>query len=274
MAIHSFLKAEKGDPDWQFTPDSYLGKEFKIIDANTIEIDEGKNDQVILRQNPTEKSLLAKHLKVNLQKNSSLELLILNEVDVKIQQVFLYDIHLKDNASLSLGVFAKNGMLNKHIFQVILDDNVNFVTYGITANTVGGDTEIITKIIHQGEHAKNRQFFLGLSGKESQTVYQNINVVEPGGTCSEIDTESLNLILDEGGRCHSKQENWINAEYVKTAQRTETSYVDLEKISYLQSKGLSEKQAREAIVSGFKNIVLNLVGQESLCQEIKEMYAY
>ena len=89
MAIHSFLKAEKGDPDWQFTPDSYLGKEFKIIDANTIEIDEGKNDQVILRQNPTEKSLLAKHLKVNLQKNSSLELLILNEVDVKIQQVFL-----------------------------------------------------------------------------------------------------------------------------------------------------------------------------------------
>jgi len=42
MAIHSFLKAEKGDPDWQYSPEKYIGKEFKLIDANTVELAENK----------------------------------------------------------------------------------------------------------------------------------------------------------------------------------------------------------------------------------------
>ena len=90
MAIHSFLKAERGDPDWQFSPEDYFGKEFKIIDASTVELDEGVSDRVVLRQNPTEKELLAKHLKVIVQKGSMLEMTILNDVDPNLQQVFLY----------------------------------------------------------------------------------------------------------------------------------------------------------------------------------------
>ena len=78
MSIHSFLKAEKGDPDWQFSPEDYFGKEFKIIDASIVELQEDKSEHVVLRQNPTEKELLAKHLKINLQKNSILDLIILN----------------------------------------------------------------------------------------------------------------------------------------------------------------------------------------------------
>ncbi len=38
MGIHSFLKAEKGDPDWQFSPEDYFGKEFKIIDNEPINV--------------------------------------------------------------------------------------------------------------------------------------------------------------------------------------------------------------------------------------------
>jgi hypothetical protein len=29
MGIQSFLKAQKGDPDWVFTPEQYFNKEFK-----------------------------------------------------------------------------------------------------------------------------------------------------------------------------------------------------------------------------------------------------
>ena len=56
MAIHSFLKAEKGDPDWLFSPDEYFGKPFKLLDANTVELKDGKEDSIVLRLNPTEKA--------------------------------------------------------------------------------------------------------------------------------------------------------------------------------------------------------------------------
>jgi len=54
MGIQSFLKAQKGDPDWTFTPEQYFDKEFKLIDANLIELRQGKSDSIVLRQAPSE----------------------------------------------------------------------------------------------------------------------------------------------------------------------------------------------------------------------------
>ena len=89
MAIHSFLKVEKGDPDWQFSPEAYFGKEFKLIDASTVELAEKQSNMMVLRQEPSEKELLAKHLKVVAKLESKLDLIILNEASAKLQQIFL-----------------------------------------------------------------------------------------------------------------------------------------------------------------------------------------
>ena len=273
MAIHSFLKAERGDPDWQFSPEDYYGKEFKIIDASTVELLEGATDEVVLRQNPTEKELLAKHLKVIVQENANLNMIILNDVDAKIQQVFLYDIQLSMGASLSLGVFAKDGKFNKHIIQVQQAAGSEFTAYGLISNSVGGDTEIITKIIHQGVASASNQLFLGLAGENSQTVYQGIIVTEPDAMHSEALLESSNLIIGEKGCCYSKPETYINSEFIASAFASETETISLEKISYLRSRGISGEKAREMVISGFRNQVINLVAKNDIRVELKEMYA-
>jgi Fe-S cluster assembly protein SufD len=273
MAIHSFLKAEKGDPDWQFTPESYFEKEFKIIDASMVEMETGQNDRVVLRQNPTEKELLAKHLKITLQKDSTLDLIILNELDENLQQVFLYDVHLKPGANLSLGMFVKDGMLNKHIIQVFQEEGSVFAGYGLISNTVNGDTEIVTKIIHQGGESLGNQLFLGLSGKGSQTVFQSAVVVEGDADLCQVAVENSNLIAGEGGRCYSKPEIYLNSEYSTSTQGAETKTISLEKIGYLQSKGISEDTAKTMIISSFRNQVINLINQETIREEVREMYA-
>lgn len=273
MAIHSFLKAEKGDPDWQFTPEDYIGKEFKIIDANVVDVDKEQEDRVILRQIPTERNLLAKHLKIFVHANSNLDLIILNDVDPKIQQVFLYNIHLETNSTLSLGMFANNGKFNKHIVQVYLNDFSSFTSYGFISNTCKGDTEIITKVIHNGVNSKNNQLFLSMAGKDSQTVYQSINIVENNAEDNEINLDSSGLIIGDNGRCHSKAENYIDANYTETAQRLITNTISLEKIAYLQSKGIPENKAKKLIIEGFKKIVFNIVDHDTLQEEIAKMYS-
>lgn len=273
MAIHSFLKAERGDPDWQFTPENYFDKEFKIIEASMIELGESDKDKVVLRQIPTEKKLLAKHLRIHVQRDAMLDMTILNDVDSKIQQVFLYDVHLYEGANLNLGIFAKNGKLNKHIVQVYLEENSNFSAYGLIINDCGGDTEIVTKIAHKGAYSKNTQFFIGIAGIESQTVFQNINLVEPNAKHSVIGTEVSNLIVGEKGRCHSKPEHYVNSEYTEVIQRSDTRIISFDQVGYLTSHGIPENESRKMVINGFKDIILNLVTDEPLKEEISEIYS-
>jgi Fe-S cluster assembly protein SufD len=273
MAIHSFLKAEKGDPDWQFSPEDYFEKEFKIIDASTVELVEGKQEHVVLRQNPTEKELLAKHLKICLQNESGLDLIILNELDSSLQQVFLYDIHLKAGANLNLGLFVKDGKFNKHIIQIIQEENSVFSTYGLISNSVCGDTEVITKVVHNGPESISNQLFLGVAGENSQTVFQGSTIVDELAEDSQAAIESSNLIAGVNGRCFSKPETYINSEFSVSAMGAETNTISMEKIGYLQTRGISEEDAQKIIINSFRKQVINLIQNDSVREEAKEMYS-
>lgn len=273
MTIHSFLKAEKDDPDWQFSPEDYFGKEFKIIDANMVEIEENEDERVVLRQTPTEKDLLAKRLSIVLQKNSKLNLIILNDVDSFLQQVFLYDVELKAGSSLTLGMFVKDGKLNKHIVQIYQDHSSTLNTYGLISNEVGGDTEIVTKIVQSGENIISNQLFYTLAGERSQIVCQGAVVTNNIAVGSHIGLENSNLVIGEGGRCYSKPETYINADYITSIINNETTTISQEKIGYLQSRGIKEQYAKNLIITSFRNQIINLVKEEQIQKEIKEMYA-
>jgi Fe-S cluster assembly protein SufD len=272
MTIHSFLKIEKGDPDWQFSPTDYVGKEVRIIDVNTVELDEEQTEEVVLRQNPIEKELLAKHLHIHVQRNANLSMTILNELDSNIRQIFLYNVYLKFGSSITFGLFTKNGKFNKHIIQVHQEEFTHFSAYGLISNMSGGDTEIITKIIHRNPNSISSQVFLGVAGKDSQTVFQGMTMIESSAINSEIRTENFNLIVETSGRCYSKPENYIAADYVTNSQRSETNTISLEKISYLQSRGISEKNAKKMIISGFRNQIINQISQDNIREEVKKMY--
>ena len=272
MAIHSFLKAEKGDPDWQFTPEQYFGKEWKIIDASSIEIQEGVKDQMILRQVPTDKALLAKHLKIESKTKSHLNLMVVNEADAKLQQVFLYDVHLREHSTINFGIFVKNGKFNKHIVQVFLEQGANFSIYGLMSNDVGGDIEIITKIIHQHNESTSRQLVLGRACENSQTVFQAMVVLDEGSEGSQANVESSNLITGAKGRCFSKPEIYANIDNVKYGIGSITENLDAEKIYYLQSKGLEPKEAINTVVESFQNQAIGLIPDDNLKEEVIQIF--
>jgi Fe-S cluster assembly protein SufD len=272
MAIHSFLKAEKGDPDWQFSPEHYFGKEFKIIDASTIEIAKGVKDLMVLRQDPTDKTLLAKHIKISAKENSQLDLVIINDADDKLQQIFLYDVHLDPGSIVNFGIFAKGGKFNKHIIQVSMEEGASFSAYGLMINDSGGDTEIITKVVHQHNNSNSRQFILGRAGSHSQTVFQGMVVLDEGSEGSDASIESVNLITGANGRCHSKPEVYDNCANVKSTIGKITHHLDADKIYYMTSRGIDIKQSIQTIINSFQNQSTNIVQYNDLKEEIQEIF--
>lgn len=273
MAIHSFLKAEKGDPDWQFSPERYFGKEFKLIDASTIELAEKHSNLMVLRQTPTERELLAKHLKIEVKSDAKLDLIILNESDSKLQQIFLYDIHVHVGGGINLGIFAKNGKFNKHIIQVYLEDGAEFNNYGLMYNDVGGDTEIITKVVHQHVESYSNQVILGMAGKDSQTVYQAMTVLDEGSDGSEANIESVNMVLESTGRCYSKPDIYTDCNNVRSSHGCSTDFLNQDKIYYLQTRGLEYEDAKNLVINSFQDKIFDIVPYEDIKEEIKQIFS-
>jgi Fe-S cluster assembly protein SufD len=271
MGIQSFLKAQKGDPDWAFTPEQYLNKEFKLIDANLIELPQEKEDQIVLRQTPDEKEMLAKHLKIDIRENATLDLAIINEASDKLQQVFIYDIRVREGGHINFGLFIKGGKLNKHIIQVTLDDNANFNAYGHAINTSGGDCEIITKIDHRGAYSVSNQFFSCESGNEGQTVFQGMINISKSADYAQVGVENVNLIIDQSGRCYGAPEVYNQSGSAKVNTGTTTDLLEREKIYYLQTRGLSQAQSESLLITSHRNLVLNIIQNVEIKEEISEL---
>lgn len=271
MGIQSFLKANKGDPDWAFTPEQYFDKEFKIIDANLIELRKDKTDSVVLRQTPTERELLAKHLRIDIREGATLDLCIVNEASDKLQQVFIYDIRVREGGHINMGLFVTGGKLNKHIIQVNLDDGANFNAYGHMINTVGGDCEIITKVNHDGAYSVSNQFFTCEAGKDSQTVFQGMVYVVPEASYAQVGIENLNLITGKGGKCHSMPEVFNNCDSGRVSTGTGTEQLDVERTYYLQTRGLSHAAAEALMITKHREQVLNIILSAEIKEEISQL---
>jgi Fe-S cluster assembly protein SufD len=273
MGIQSFLKAQKGDPDWAFTPEHYFDKEFKIIDASQVELAQDQVDQIVLRQNPNEKEMLAKHINIDVRENATLDLTILNDAADKLQQVFIYDIRLRAGAKVSMGLFVKGGKLNKHIIQLMLEDDANFNAYGHAQNTVGGDCEIITKVIHKGIYSISNQFFTTEAGTGSQTVFQSmVNIPKESEYC-QIGVENVNLITGPSGRCHSVPEIYNHSDTAKITSGTTTNAVDPEKLYYLQTRGLTKSHAENMVVDVHRNIMFTIIQNSEIKEEVTQLFS-
>jgi Fe-S cluster assembly scaffold protein SufB len=271
MGIQSFLKAHKGDPDWAFTPEQYFDKEFKVIDANLIELRKDKTDSVVLRQTPTEREMLAKHLRIDVREGATLDLCIVNEAGNKLQQVFIYDVRIREGGHVNFGLFVTGGKLNKHIIQVTLDDGANFNAYGHIINTVGGDSEIITKISHDGSYSVSNQFFTCEAGKDSQTVYQGMVNVMPEVAFAQVGIENINLITGTGGKCHSVPEVFNNSDSARVSTGSNTEQLDRERIYYLQTRRLSQPAAEALMITKHREQVLNIIQNAEIKEEISQI---
>ena len=271
MAIQSFLQASRGDPDWIFTPEQYFDKKFKLLEASTLELIQGSTESIILRQSPMEKERIAKQLKIEVLENANLELTIINEADDRLQQVFIYDILVRDGGQFNLGLFVNGGMLNKHIIRVTLENYATFSTYGHISNTVGGDCEVITKILHEGSCSNSHVLYTTEAGENSQTVFQGVTHIGEHCHYSQATIEISNLVIGSNGKCHSVPEIFNHSDSTKISCGTSTDYVDHERVYYLCTRGISQAHAESLLIGTHRKRTFDVIINEEIKEEIIQL---
>ena len=272
MAIESFLKVDKSDPDWSYSPDQYHGKQFKVIDANCLQIRENTEDTMVLRLSPTESEMLCKNLQVVSKDSSKLDLFILCDGSDQTQQVFLYSVVAEPSSILNIGIFVKNGKLNKHIFECEAYEGSTINIFGLAENSVGGSSEIIAKVFHAGHDVESNQVINCVSGKESRTVYQGIVKIVEETVDSYTTISNSSIITDPTGQAFSTPQMQIDCGNVQANQSCDIGELDENHLWYLQTRGIAMDDAKRMLISAHQDNIFNLVQYQDLQDELKDFF--
>ena len=272
MAIESFLKVDKADPDWFYSPSQYYGKQFKMIDAQCLQIREGTDDVMVLRLSPTETDLLCKNLQVVGRSASKLDLYIICEGNEQTQQVFLYNVVAEPDSILNIGIFVKNGKLNKHIFECELYENSEVNIYGLAENNEGGSSEIIAKVYHAEPGAGSQQIVNCSSSNHGRTVFQGFVKIDKDTVDSYTRVVNSSVIKDETGHAYSIPQLMIDCGKVEAAHSCNIGRLDDEACWYLQSKGIDKADAEKMLLTAHQDRILNLIPHADIQDEVKEFF--
>jgi len=116
-------------------------------------------------------------------------------------------------------------------------------------------------IIHDAVRTKSRVNTRGIVGKNQNAVSHAKVVIPKHGQLSDTFVSQHFLLLDESAQAEAIPSLEIEADDVKASHAATISPLDPEKIFYMTSKGLSEKEARKLIIQGFLKLP---IGYEDL----------
>ena len=107
------------------------------------------------------------------------------------------------------------------------------------------------KVIHAAPNTTSRITSKSISKGGGRASYRGLVKVYPNATNCKVSVECDALLLDEASRSDTYPTMEIVGEDVRVEHEARVSKIAEEQIFYLQSRGLSEDQARMLIVNGF-----------------------
>jgi Fe-S cluster assembly protein SufD len=121
-------------------------------------------------------------------------------------------------------------------------------------------------IDHQAANTRSRVNYKGaLQGKGAHTVWVGDVLIGPHADGTDSYEQNRNLVLSEGTRADSIPNLEIETGNIQGAgHASSTGRFDDEQLFYLQSRGISEEEARRLVVRGFLAEIINEIGSPAL----------
>jgi Fe-S cluster assembly protein SufD len=135
------------------------------------------------------------------------------------------------------------------------------------ALTIAGQTQEFdqrTLQIHQAPNTKSDLLYKNALNDSSKTIFSGLIIVDPDAQKTDAYQSNRNLMLSEEAEINSLPGLEIQANDVRCTHGSTTSRVDAEQLYYLQSRGIPPKAARQLLIFGFFEEVLNRLENEPL----------
>lgn len=162
------------------------------------------------------------------------------------------NFHIRKNGNLNLKVF--NREKSKEDIRVYLKEkNASAKVSGILLSNKNFDSDILCKIVHEGENTFSDQKWRLISIDNSRTSINGKICVNKGAKKSNASFVSKSLILNDKSSSFSKPELEILEDDVKCQHGASFGEIDKDIIFYLQSRGIKKFDAMIMLIYAFIN---------------------
>ena len=215
-------------------------------------------------------------------KNMSTEFIIganarLNHIRIQedsVQSVHTNMVHITMEQGSYMNSFSLNigGKLTRHDIHAVLNgSNIECNLNGI--NLLKGTQHCDTTIVmeHCAPNSRSNQFYRSILDGQARGVFQGKILVQNKAQNTDANQRSNTIMLSDKCEMDTKPELEIYADNVKCSHGATCGQLDENPIFYLQSRGISEEEARNLLIQAFVNEVIGNVSRETLCEHIKEI---
>lgn len=136
---------------------------------------------------------------------------------------------------------------------------------------LNGKREAHTHVLidHQAPNCRSNQLYKGALNDFSRSAFEGKILVRQAAQKTEAFQLNNNLLLSDRANADSKPNLEIFADDVKASHGATVGQLDKEQIFYMKTRGFSESSAKNLLVHGFCQEVIDLIPIESVQQEMR-----
>jgi Fe-S cluster assembly protein SufD len=144
--------------------------------------------------------------------------------------------------------------------------------YGLSYSDAGQHLESQVYLFHKGRDTRGDVLYKGaLQGVGARSVWIGDVLIGPDAVGTDSYEANRNLVLTDGARAESIPNLEIETGDIRGAgHASATGRFDDEQLFYLQSRGISEDEARRLVVVGFLSDIVQRLGIPALESELHE----
>ncbi len=211
--------------------------------------------------------------------NTFIDIRLEKEADLRITQSQYSDpgsrmvssyIQQKENSTFESIVFVKGGTLIRHDTHVaLLEEGAHCDLKGIGLLTEKTEYYNHLVIQHKVKNTTANQHYKNILTDQAKAEFCGLVHVEAGS--HEVKSEQLNqnLVLSDSARALSRPQLIIDADDVECSHGCTVGQLNPEEVFYIQSRGLSEKEAKTLLTYGFVEEILETIPIEPIRESLE-----
>ena len=197
---------------------------------------------------------------INCGDHSSLELYKIIDENDNGYQIDTQNITLAKNSrlnlfTLDLGAEISRTNINANLVEKNASININALFS--SRKKLHIDNQIMIK--HLAEECFSSMNYRGIIRDNSTGVFGGTVYVDKNAQKTQSDMTNRNLLLSDNARINTKPVLEIYNEDVQCSHSATSGHLDYDKLFYIQSRGVCEKEARDMLIQSFADEFINKI---------------
>lgn len=156
-------------------------------------------------------------------------------------------------------IFLNNGYLRAETTGMLNEPKTECNIKGIFMQEKDEKADVHVRAFHNSPYTKSDILTRGIAKDNSKLLTRGLVKIAKQSENSNGYQKSEALLIGEQAEAYSIPNLEIENNNVRCTHASSVSHIDEEKLFYLMSRGLSEKEAENQIVNGFLNSILNKI---------------